>query len=263
MQYILWLEAILLSFDFGLNQQGQTVIHAIANPLVNTIILNISVLITTWGLSIPLGIISAYFQNKYIDRLILMWSSLSITMPSFIFSIFIFSMGMRFGLADLGGLTSMNYENLSPLGKIFDLLSHLLLPVIVLSFVSMGGLIRQVRANILDTLGQDYIRSAFARGLPTYQILLNYALPNSINPLISMLGLELASLISGAALTEMILNYPGIGALMLEATRRMDINIIIFMLILGTVLLLLGNFASDILLYVLDPRIKKATSKIV
>ena len=113
-----------------------------------------------------------------------------------------------------------------------------------------------MRANFLDTLNEDYIKSARARGISENSIFWNHALQNSINPLITLLGFEFASLVSGAALTEMILAYPGIGALTLEAARKLDINLIMFNLLLGTVMLMFGSFLSDYLLSRIDPRTK-------
>ena len=113
-----------------------------------------------------------------------------------------------------------------------------------------------MRGNLLDILNEDYIKAARARGIPEHVILWNNALQNAINPLITLLGFEFAALVSGAALTEMILAYPGIGALTLEAAKRLDINLIMFNLLLGTIMLMLGNAFADWLLNKIDPRTK-------
>jgi peptide/nickel transport system permease protein len=255
-QFLLWLDGIFVKFDFGLTQQGESVLKAIAQPLRNTLILNILVLFFTWLISIPLGVWAAIHKNKWTDSLILNFSSISLMTPAFLLAIFILAFALKIGFGKIGGLTSANFTELNIFQQFFDLISHLILPIIILTFISVGGLIRQMRANFLDTLNEDYIKSARARGISENSIFWNHALQNSINPLITLLGFEFASLVSGAALTEMILAYPGIGALTLEAARKLDINLIMFNLLLGTVMLMFGSFLSDYLLSRIDPRTK-------
>jgi len=255
-QFLLWLDGIFVKFDFGLTQQGESVLKAIAQPLRNTLILNILVLFFTWLISIPLGVWAAIHKNKWADSLILNFSSISLMTPAFLLAIFILAFALKIGFGKIGGLTSANFAELNIFQQFFDVISHLILPIIILTFISVGGLIRQMRANFLDTLNEDYIKSARARGISENSIFWNHALQNSINPLITLLGFEFASLVSGAALTEMILAYPGIGALTLEAARKLDINLIMFNLLLGTVMLMFGSFLSDYLLSRIDPRTK-------
>lgn len=256
-QYLLWLDGILLRGDFGLTQQGEPVIQAIQKPLRNTLILNILVLFFTWLISLPLGILASLKKNSILDKLILTFSSLSLTTPSFLLTIFILALAVKLGFGQIGGLTSINFNEFNLLGKLGDLASHLFWPVFILTFVSLGGLIRQMRGNLLDVLNEDYIKAARARSIPEPTILWNNALQNAINPLITLLGFEFAALVSGAALTEMILAYPGIGALTLEAAKRLDINLIMFNLLLGTIMLMTGNALADLLLEKVDPRTKK------
>lgn len=259
-QYLLWLENIILKQDFGITQQGEQVIHAVKAPLLNTILLNFIVITLTWIIAIPLGVLAATNYNKLTDSIILNISSLSLTVPSFLLAIFILSMAFRFSFGEVGGLTSINFDDLSLIDKFLDILNHLILPVITMVFVSIGMLIRQMRGNLLDVLNEDYIKACKARGLSNFIILWKHAVPNAINPLVSLLGFEFASLISGAALTEIILGYPGIGALTLEAARKMDINLIMFMLLLGSMMLLIGNLLADLLLKYIDPRVAKVSS---
>ncbi len=255
-QYLLWLDGIMVRGDFGLTQQGEPVTSAIKSPLRNTLILNMVVLFFTWFLGVPLGVLAGMRKNGLIDKLILTFSSLSLTTPSFLLTIFILAVAVKLGIGQIGGLTSVNFNELGFFGKFLDLASHLFWPVCILTFVSLGGLIRQMRGNLLDILNEDYIKAARARGIPEHVILWNNALQNAINPLITLLGFEFAALVSGAALTEMILAYPGIGALTLEAAKRLDINLIMFNLLLGTIMLMLGNAFADWLLNKIDPRTK-------
>ena len=156
----------------------------------------------------------------------------------------------------IGGLTSVNFYEMNFLEKFFDLAEHLILPTIILTLISIAGLQRQMRANLLDVLRQDYIRTALAKGLPTNKVVYKHALRNAINPLITIFGFEFASLLSGAALTETILAYPGLGALTLEAARKLDVNLTMTTLMMGAVMLIAGNLIADLLLKFADPRIK-------
>lgn len=253
-QYFLWLDSVLLHFDFGVTQQGERVVQAVSTPLRNTILLNSIVIFLSWLISIPLGVLAAVKKDTIIDKSILTLSSLSLTIPSFLISILVLSISLRAGIGVIGGITSIYFDDLNIFEKILDIAQHLLLPVFVLTFVGIGMLIRQMRGNLLDVLNDDYVKASKARGLSQAIVLWKHAVPNSINPLITLLGFEFANLISGAALTEMILNYPGIGALTLVAAKKMDINLIMFMLLLGTTMLLVGNLLADFLLNYCDPR---------
>ena len=133
---------------------------------------------------------------------------------------------------------------------------HLVLPVFVLTIISAGSLIRQMRANLLDTLNSDYVKFARAKGLPEHVVVIKHALKNAINPLITLLGFEFAGLLSGAALTEYIFQYPGLGRLILEAVMKSDINLVMASLMIGSFMLILGNLIADVLLKITDPRIK-------
>jgi peptide/nickel transport system permease protein len=253
-QYFRWLDGLLLRGDLGLTQDGQPVADVVWQPLRNTVALNLLVVAGAWLLAVPLGVLAAVYRDRWLDRTMLTLSSLSMTTPSFLLAIFVLAVAVKLGMNDVGGLTSLNHASLSWPSKVWDILAHMLLPAAILVFVSIGGLIRQMRGNLLDVLEEDYILAARARGIPEMRIFWLHAVPNAINPLITLLGFEFAALISGAALTEMILAYPGIGALTLEAARKMDINLIMFNLLLGTTMLLLGNGLADWLLARVDPR---------
>ncbi len=255
-QFVLWLDGIVCQGDFGYTQEGQKVLESIESPLRNTIILNLIVVLVTWLLSLPLGALAALKKGTWIDALILNLSSVSLSLPAYLLAILVLGFAARLGLAEIGGLTSASFDNLDFWGQLGDLALHLFVPVAILTFVSIGGLIRQMRANMLDVLGEDYIKAARARGLSEFRILWSHAIQNAINPLITLLGFEFAALLSGAAITEMVLAYPGIGSLTLEAVLRQDVNLILFNLLTGTGMLMLGNVLSDGLLWLSDPRLR-------
>lgn len=137
-----------------------------------------------------------------------------------------------------------------------DVLYHLVLPTITLSIISIAGLQRRMRANLLDVLNDEYIRTARAKGLPENVVIYKHAVRNALNPMITLLGFELASLLSGAAFVEILFSWPGLGQMMLEALLGNDLNLVMAGLVISTIMLMLGNLLADLLLALTDPRIK-------
>lgn len=254
-QYILWLKG-LCHGDLGVTQQNQPVINVLKTPLKNTLLLSLSTLFFTWLIAIPLGIWSAVNKDKFIDKFFAIVTSCSMSVPTFVLAVIGLLFALNSQIIPIGGLTSVNFDSLTFIQKFLDISKHLILPTVVLTLVSIAGLQRQMRANLLDVLKQDYIKTAIAKGLPTDKVIYKHALRNAINPLITIFGFEFAGLLSGAALTETILSYPGLGALTLEAARKMDMNLTMTTLMLGAVMLIAGNLLADILLKFADPRIK-------
>lgn len=153
-------------------------------------------------------------------------------------------------------MTSIYHTDLSPIGKIIDIGWHLILPTIALSITSFAGLQRITRGEMLDVLRQDYIQTARAKGLPENRVIYVHALRNAINPLITLLGFELASLLSGAFITEQFFNWPGLGKLTLQALFNLDVPLAMASLVMGAVLLIVGNLVADLMLKAADPRIR-------
>ncbi|MBI1858538.1 MAG: ABC transporter permease subunit [Candidatus Melainabacteria bacterium] len=254
-QYLLWLKG-LAHGDLGITQQNQPVVKIIQRPLLNTLILSLSTLICTWFLAIPLGIWAALNRNKLIDKSLAIFTSCGMSTPSFVLAVLGLLFALKTQILPIGGLTSVNHYELNFYEKLFDIFQHLLLPTLVLTVIAIAGLQRQMRANLLDVLRQEYIKTAIAKGLPTHKVVYKHALRNAINPLITIFGFELSALLSGAALTETVLAYPGLGALTLEAARKLDINLTMVTLMLGATMLIIGNLIADLLLKYADPRIK-------
>jgi peptide/nickel transport system permease protein len=160
------------------------------------------------------------------------------------------------GWLPLGGMHSARYEDMTALGQFLDLLQHLVIPATVISLASIASLQRIMRGNFLDVLRQQYILTARAKGLPENVVIYKHALRNAINPLITMFGYSLSGLLGGAALIEIICNWPGLGSLMLTAVRSKDVYLVMASMLMGGVLLLLGNLIADLLLALSDPRIR-------
>ena len=164
---------------------------------------------------------------------------------------------VKTGWFPVGGLTSYNFNEMNFGGKVLDLSRHLVLPVTVLFTISLSGLQRQMRANMLEVMDSDYVKFARAKGLSEFKVIFKHALRNALNPMITLLGFEFAGLLSGAALTEYVFQYPGLGRLILEAVMKSDINLVMASLMMCTIMLIAGNLLADILLMLTDPRIRK------
>ncbi|MCL2845333.1 MAG: ABC transporter permease [Chitinivibrionia bacterium] len=261
-QYGYWLKNVLrgdLGFSFLKREQVSTVI---GSRMVNTLILALFSIFITWTVAIPLGIYAAVHQYKPIDGFLSFISYIGISFPNFFLALLLLAAISVMpelpiiGKLPLGGMKSPNHDELTLIGQFFDVLKHLLVPGIVLATASMAGLQRIMRGNMLEELRQRYITTARAKGLPENKVVYKHALRNAINPLITIFGYEFSAILSGAALTEIITGYPGLGSVMLDAVRAQDQFLIMGNMLMSGVLLICGNLLSDILLAVCDPRVK-------
>lgn len=256
-QYGLWLKSFVQG-DLGYCTTGEKVADKLMERIPNTLLLTSFVIFFTWAVGIPLGIVAALHWRKPIDRILTILSSIGMAIPSFFFALLLLIFAVKTGWFPTGGLTSYDFSEMTILGKILDVLHHLVLPVVVLFTISLSGLQRQMRGNLLDVLQSDYVKFARAKGLSETKVVYKHALRNAINPMVTLLGFEFASLLSGAALTEYVFQYPGLGRLILEAVMKSDINLVMASLMIGTIMLVIGNLLADILLKLVDPRVEVA-----
>lgn len=256
-QYFSWGKSFLKG-DLGYTSSGEKVSVKLKERIPNTLLLTFIVIFLTWSVGIPLGILAAINKETAFDRVLTVLSSVGMAIPSFFFAILMLMFAVKTGWFPVGGLTSYNYNDMSVLGKFVDLTKHLVLPATVLFAISLSGLQRQMRANMLEVLDSDYVKFARAKGLSEFKVIFKHALRNAINPMITLLGFEFAGLLSGAALTEYVFQYPGLGRLILEAVMKSDINLVMASLMMGTIMLVMGNLIADILLMLTDPRTRSA-----
>ena len=255
-QYLRWLWSIV-HLDFGLSFAYQVpVTWLIGSRALNTLLLSITSMIAAWALAIPLGIYSAVHQYSAVDGALNVAAFVAISVPSFFSALLLLYAAFWTHLLPLQGLTSVNYDALPWWEKVLDMGWHLILPTIALGVFSVGGLMRYMRNNLLDVLRADYLKTARAKGLTERRVIFRHAVRNAINPLVTLFGFELGGLLSGAAFVENVLGYPGLGRLILEAVLKKDVFVVMGSLLLGSVLLILGNLAADILLALADPRIR-------
>jgi peptide/nickel transport system permease protein len=261
-QYFKWLGQALQG-NLGLSMlYFQPVTLLIGQRIRATLELAIASLILTWAIAIPLGIIGAVNQNKFIDKFLRVLSYTAQGFPSFVTALSLLIVAQICSpLLPVGSRTSVNHEELSAIGKLLDILWHMILPTIALTITGFAGLQRITRGELFDVLRQDYIQTARAKGLSENRVIYVHALRNAINPLVTLLGFEFASLLSGAFIAEFFFNWPGLGKLILAAVTAKDLYLVMGSLMIGAIMLIVGNLFADLLLKFVDPRIKLADLK--
>lgn len=237
--------------------QQSPVSRIIASRLFNTLLLGISALLVSWLLALPIGVYCAVHQYSWADKFLSAFSFMGISFPSFFLALLLlYLFGSTLGLLPLGGMTQPGYEDLPAWGKALDVAKHLIIPTMVLSISAVAYLQRYMRGNLLEALRAQYITTARAMGLSSTRVVYIHALRNAINPMITLFGYELSSLLSGAALIEIICAWPGLGSLMLTAVMSQDLFLVMGSMLMGGAMLISGNLLADILLALVDPRIK-------
>lgn len=257
-QYRHWLWQIVSRGNFGTSFVFQRpVASLIGERIPATLLLALSSLVLTWAVAIPMGIIAAVKQNHAIDRFLRLMSYGGQGFPSFITALLLLFLAQNTSpLFPVGGITSIDFNDLTLPGKFLDIGWHMILPTIALCVSSFAGLQRITRGELLDVLRQDYIQTARAKGLPENRVIYVHALRNAVNPLVTLLGFELAGLLSGSFIVENFFNWPGLGQLLLKAVTAKDIYLVMAGTMMGAVLLVVGNILADLLLTAVDPRIR-------
>jgi peptide/nickel transport system permease protein len=254
-RYLAWLWRVLHG-DLGISIGHRVaVLTLIGQRITNTLILSIASLILTWAAAIPLGVIVAMRRGRFSDRALSLLAFLGMSVPNFFLAFLLLRLALLTGWFPVGGSASYDYETLSAAGKVADRLHHLVLPTIVLATSGMAGLMRLMRGAILDLQRADFVRTARAKGLAERSVLFKHILRNALNPFITLAGYELGTLLGGAALVENVMNLQGIGALMLDAVMSLDIYLVMGSVLIGSLLLLVGNLLADVGLTLSDPRI--------
>jgi peptide/nickel transport system permease protein len=257
-QYWRWLWQVISQGNFGTSFVYQRSVASLLWERVRaTLELSIASLILTWAIAIPLGIIGAVNQNRGLDRLLRVLSYMGQGFPSFITALLLLFLAQNLSpWLPVGDRTSINHSDLTPMGQILDIGWHMILPTMALTITSFAGLQRITRGELLDVLQQNYIQTARAKGLPEHRVIYVHALRNAVNPLVTLLGFEFASLLSGAFITENFFNWPGLGRLILQAVNTQDLYLVMASLVMGAVMLIIGNLCADLLLKAIDPRIR-------
>jgi peptide/nickel transport system permease protein len=261
-QYLKWAKNFVTG-DLGMSYDYHEKVTAlIAQRIPNTLLLGIAVFLFTWLIALPLGIMAAVRQYSWRDKATSSITFFFLGVPDFLLAILLLLgaavLNMRFGsiVLPIGGITSATFSEMSFFQKLWDYVWHLIIPVVAVGIGSIAILQRRMRGNLLDVLGEEYVRTARAKGLPETRVIYKHAVRNALNPIITLLGFEFAALLSGVAIIESIVSWPGLGQLILDAVLKQDVNLAMAGVMMGTIMLLIGNLIADILLVVSDPRIK-------
>ncbi len=227
-----------------------------------TFLLSITSLAFSWIVAIPLGVLAAIYKDSLFDRISSLLAYASLSIPSFFLALVAVNFAAVTGWLPTGGLTAFTHPFMSPVEQCLDIGKHLILPTLVLGIGGVAGMMRIMRANFLDYMRADFATTARAKGLSETVIMFKHVLRNAINPLITSFGFAFSSLLSGSLLVEKVMNYPGLGQLIYEAFIKRDPHVVMTGVLLGTLMLMLGNLISDLLLAWSDPRIRlEDTSK--
>lgn len=234
----------ILRGDFGTSYRlNRNVSKIIIEAFPNTLKLALSSALFAWILGISTGIVSAIYKNKFIDRLFMTGALMGVSMP-----IFMLALGLQYLLA-------FKFPIFPVSG--YDSILSMILPAIALGWNSAGSIARMTRSNLVEVLREDYIRTARAKGLNEADVIISHALKNALLPIVTMMALQLSSMLSGAVITESIFGIAGVGRLAVNAIETRDMPLLQGTVIFTTILIILGNLLADVLYSIIDPRIRE------
>jgi peptide/nickel transport system permease protein len=258
-QYYRWMKGIITEGDFGQSfYWNRPVSELIWGRLGWTFFISLGTLLFTWAIAFPIGVYSATHQYSVGDYAFTLFGFIGRATPNFVIALVLMWIGYSWFDISIGGLFSPEYEQAPwSIGKFLDMLQHLWVPLVVLGMAGTAGLIRTMRANLLDELSKPYVQSARAKGLKENKVIWKYPVRIALNPFISGIGGIFPYLISGATIVSVVLNLPTTGPLMLRALMTQDMYMAGSFLMLLTTMSLVGTLISDILLAAIDPRIRQ------
>lgn len=256
-RYFDWLKRVAV-LDFGESfTDNRPVILKIAERLPATLLLNVSALFLIFSLGVLIGVTSAAFRNSIYDRLMTVFAFIGYSMPSFWLALILMMIfSVKLGWLPVSGMVSVNFESLNIFEKAADIAAHMVLPLFVTAFGGLAYLSRYVKSGMVESLSSQYIRAAYAKGLPEKKIIFRSALKNSLLPVITLLGLSLPGLIGGSFIFETIFSWPGMGRLAYEGAMAFDYPLIMGTVTIAAFLTLAGNLVADITYALVDPRIR-------
>lgn len=256
LRYVRWMNSVAhgeLGYSFAYNSPVAPLLWTRAR---NTLLLTLTAMLLAWALALPLGIWSAEKRSGLPDRAISLATATLMVVPDLVLALGLLVFAARSGWFPTGGMVSVDFAGLSGAGKFRDLVMHMALPVAALMLSALPTLVRHIRAAVGDELTAPFFRAAMAHGISRRKLLYGYALRAAANPLISLFGFSVGALLSGSLIVEIVMSWPGLGPLLLEAILARDLYVVIGGVLFSTVFLVCGNFLADILLYWADPRIR-------
>jgi len=258
MQYLTWVKGIVTEGDFGYSfAYKRPVAELIWERMGWTVVVAGSTILFTWVLAVPIGIFSATHKYSIFDYVFTFIGFIGISVPNFFMALLLMYLVLSMGGTEVGGLFSQQYIGAPwSIAKVIDLLKHIWIPLIAIGTAGMAGILRQMRGNLLDILGEQYVQTARAKGLNENVVIYKHAVRNAINPLISMFGMQLPKLISGTIISAIVLNLPTMGPFFYDALINQDQYLVMTFLMFSAFMMLIGNLIADLLLALVDPRIR-------
>jgi len=256
-QYLKWIGSVI-GGDLGFSwEYHRPVKDVLGERLPLTLVLVFATLVFTYMVAIPIGIYSAVRQYSIGDNIATLLGYLGLATPGFLFALILMYLGQKWFGMSVGGLFSPEFEDAAwSWAKFADMLSHLWVPVVVLGMAGTAFQLRTIRATLLDELNKMYVTAARAGGVPEFNLLIKYPVRVALNPIVATLGWELSKVISGAAIIGIVLSLPTIGPLYVNALLNQDMYLAGALILIYCILVVVGTFISDILLMILDPRIR-------
>jgi peptide/nickel transport system permease protein len=257
-QYIKWIGNIILHGDFGYSfQNSQPSEKMISDRMGMTLVVSFASFVFTWVVALPIGVLSAVRQYSLADYVFSFIGFIGLATPGFLIALVLMYVAFKSGGVTVSGLFSSEFQNAPwSFAKIIDLFKHLWIPMIIVGIGGTAGLIRIMRANLLDELHKPYVETARAKGVPEWKLLMKYPLRHALNPFVSGMAWLLPSLIAGEAIVSIVLNLPTSGPIMLNALLVQDMYLAAGFIMLLSLATIIGMLASDIMLVWLDPRIR-------
>jgi len=257
-QYWKWISGILFRGDWGQSMEWQKPVRdLIGERMALTIALNLFTMLFSWVVSIPVGVYSATHQYSWLDYLMTFISFVGVGTPGFLIALLVMWFAMSELGLNVGGLFSEQFINASwSWAKVVDMLRHIWIPMLVLALGATAGLIRTTRANLLDELNKPYVETARAKGVKESNLIWKYPVRVAMNPFFSTVGWSLANLISGSQLVSIVLSLQTTGPMMLRALTSQDMYLAGSFILLLSTLTVVGTLVSDVLLALVDPRIR-------
>jgi peptide/nickel transport system permease protein len=222
----------------------------------NTLLLTIPAMLLTWALAMPIGMWVARRKNQWVDRVCSGVTSTFVALPDLLVAMVLLLIALRTGLFPTGGMQTPGADELGAGARLWDLGTHAFLPLCALIATALPSLVRHVRASVIEAAQAPAVQAARGYGITRSRITLRYVLPLAANPLVSLAGLSIATLLSASLLIEVVMSWPGLGPLLVDALLAKDVHVVLSASMLASTLLVVGNLAADLTLYVVDPRIR-------
>jgi peptide/nickel transport system permease protein len=255
-RYVLWLGSLARG-EIGYSFAYGSPVGPLLWPRVrNTLVLTVTAVTAAWLLALPLGLWWATRRRPAERQALAVVTAVLLAVPDVVIALALLLVAVRTGWFPAGGMTSIAHEQMSGVARAWDVASHVALPAAALVLGILPVLVRHVRASVADILESPFVRAARGHGIPERRVLFRHVLPAAANPLVSLFGLSLAGLLSMSLVVEVVMSWPGLGPLLLEAILARDFFLVLGLVLASTVLLVGGNLLADALLLAADPRIR-------